>query len=185
MLELLNSLSGRKILVDEIKGWENVERKKESYKQSQVYAGFNRGYVIDYLRTQFSENTVNKMPIISTVNLCKRIVDKQSSIYVSAPSRSFTNLDEEQQEQILEWYEKNKVNSYFLKANRAFKNQEQTFLMLAPDQSGRLKIRVLKPHNIDAIPSEIDPDIAEAYLINAFDKSLAKNTTITNQTTRN
>ena len=142
MLELLQSLSGRKILVDEIKGWENVERKKESYKQSQVYAGFNRGYVIDYLRTQFSENTVNKMPIISTVNLCKRIVDKQSSIYVSAPSRSFTNLDEEQQEQILEWYEKNKVNSYFLKANRAFKNQEQTFLMLAPDQSGRLKIRV-------------------------------------------
>ena len=181
MLELLQSLSGRKILVDEIKGWENVERKKESYKQSQVYAGFNRGYVIDYLRTQFSENTVNKMPIISTVNLCKRIVDKQSSIYVSAPSRSFTNLDEEQQEQILEWYEKNKVNSYFLKANRTFKNQEQTFLMLAPDQSGRLKIRVLKPHNLDAIPSEIDPDIADAYLINAFDKSLAKNTTITNQ----
>jgi len=178
---LLSSLNGRKELVGEIKGWENVNRKKRSYMQSQVYGGHARTYVLDYLKTQFSEKTVEKMPIISTINLCKRIVDKQASIYTSDPTRSFSNLTDDQQDAIEKWYSENKVNSYFSKANKAFKNQEQTFVMLAPDQSGKLKIRVLKPHNLDAIPSDIDPEIADAYMINAFDKSLANRTTINNE----
>ena len=180
-LGLLSSLSGRKELVSEIKGWENVTRKKRSFMQSQVYGGHSRTYVLDYLKTQFSEKTVEKMPIISTINLCKRIVDKQASIYVSEPTRSFSNLTDEQQDAIEKWYSDYKVNSYFCKANRAFKNQEQTFVMLAPDQAGKLKIRCLKPHNLDAIPSDIDPEIANAYMINAFDKSLANRTTLTNE----
>lgn len=180
-IELLGSLEGRKELIEEIKGWENVNRKKRSFMEVQIYNGHARSYVIDYLRTQFSEKTVEKMPILSTINLCKRIVDKQGSIYVSPPTRTFSNIDDDQQDEIEKWYEKNKVNSYFLKANRAYKNQEQTFIMLAPDRSGKLKIRCLKPHNLDAIPSDIDPEIADGYMINAFDKSLANRTSVTNE----
>lgn len=167
----LADITVRKKLVDDIKSNENKKRKYESYKQFECYMGRLRTFVLDYLLSQFSKQTVYSMPIIDSINISSRVVNKQAALYKSAPKRTFTNLNEEQAKQIENWYLEENINSKFFKSNRYFKLQEQSFMMLVPGVDKEMKCRVIMPHMIDAIPSDIDPEKADGYIISVHDKS--------------
>jgi hypothetical protein len=58
-----------------------------------------------------------------------------------------------------------------MKANQVYKLQNQACLMIIP-KNGKMIARTLYAHQYDVVPMENDPEVASAYIISTFDKSL-------------
>ena len=160
----------RKQILGEINSWENKQRKFESFKQFEVYHDRANDYVVSYLQNQFSKETLEQMPIVDSVNLAKRIVNKQSSIYNEPPERNYVGLNSDQAMEIDKVYEDNCLNLKLRKANCYLKLQDQSFLWVIPENK-ELKVKTLLPHQVDVIPNEIDPEKADAVILSVFDRS--------------
>jgi len=169
MFDLLNK-ADREAFVQEADMLENKIRKAESLKAFEVYNDRIDQYVIKYLKSQYSPKTVLEMPIISSVNLCKRVATKEASLYKTAPNRDFTNLTEEQKNELLALYEDAEVNQKLFKSNVFYKIQGQNFIQVLP-KNGDIEIKVIMPHHLDVVPNEINPEEADAYVVNSFDKA--------------
>lgn len=166
-------LSERKKIIDEIKGPENQARKELSFKQTEVQRGRLRQYVIEQLEENFEPDTVKEMPIISTLNIQKRILAESSTVYSKSPDRRFTGLTDEQEGSVRDIYKAARANAKLKKSNENFKLQQQNALMLVP-KKGDLIFRTLKGHHYDVIPEAEDPETAFAYIISTYDRSLVK-----------
>jgi len=160
----------RKKIISEIKGQENKERKAVSLKQYEIMQDRQHQYVVEYLRQQFSSKTVKEMPVVSSINLARRIVTKEASLYLNKPSRTFQDADENQTAQLNAHYNSMSFDSKMMKSNQCFKLQNQNHLMIIPKE-GKLNCRVLMSHHVDVVPSDINPEKAEAYIISSMDKN--------------
>lgn len=173
-MDLLNA-NDRKLFLEDIISNENRVRKAESLKAFEVYNGRIEQYVIDYLRSQYSEKTVLQMPIISSVNLCSRIANKKSSLYRSGVKRQFTgNLTDDQKDELAKLYAEAEIDSKLFKSNVYYTIQGQNFLKVLVKKSedgdgGELCVKSLLPHHLDVVPNE-DPEKADAYVQSAFDR---------------
>lgn len=156
-------------IIQDIKSEENKQRKAKSLRQFEIFQDRLHQYVVDYLRQQFSLSTVREMPVVSSINLAKRIVTQEASLYKTRPTREF-NAEEKELEQIEQHYEDISVDAKMLKSNQYFKLQNQNLLMIVPKE-GKLVLRVLLPHHYDVVPDPDNPERALAYIISAFDKS--------------
>lgn len=161
----------RKSIIDDINSEENKQRKAESLKQYEIMNDRMHPYVVDYLKQQFSHKTVSEMPVISSINLPKRIVAQEASIYKAEPSRTFSTENEKELEQLNLIYDEMAFDAKMLKANQVYKLQNQACLMIIP-KNGKLTARVIYAHQYDVVPMENDPEKAAAYIISTFDKSL-------------
>lgn len=170
MLELLNTQQGRKQVIDYIESKDNLGRKNESFKQSEIYNDRIKPYVINELREQFQEQTVIEMPLVKSVNIAKRCVNNQAIIYNEAPERDWSDLTDEQKEVLWSVYHDMKINKKLGVSNKFYKLHTQCLLQILPKDK-KLIMRVLHPHQWDAIPSVDDPEIADAIIISAYDKT--------------
>jgi hypothetical protein len=157
-------------IVDGIKGTENVERKKESLKQFEIFQDRLKAYVQEYLRSFYSPQTLLEIPIVSSVNLARRIVIQEASLYKTAPVRTFEGVTEDQAEVLQQIYKDMNADQKMLKVNQYFKLQQQAHFQILP-YGGELMIRVLLPHHFDVVPKEDNVEKADAFIINGFDKS--------------
>lgn len=169
MINLMNK-SDRLLLIKEIEGEENKARKAASLKQFEIFNDRQKQYVIEYLQGQFSEKTVTEMPIIASINLARRVVKQEATLYNECPERKFYNVSDELNVMLKEMYEEKGLNDKFAKANEYFKLQGQTHLNWTI-KDGKLVSRVLLPHHLDVIPNEDDPEVGDIYIISSFDKS--------------
>lgn len=171
-INLLNRLIRSQVL-EESKSSENDERKAESLKQYEIYKDRIHYYVKNYLEGFYSKSTIEEMPILSSVNIARRIVNKEASIYVNAPKRTFVGVSEAQAEILNKVYQDMMIDAVMLKANRSYKLQDdQTHLYIIPSE-GMLKARVLLGHQLDVVPSIDDAEKGDAYFINGFDRRSA------------
>jgi hypothetical protein len=168
MINLMD-IGHRLQLIREIDGPENKARKAQSLRQFEIFNDRQHQYVLEYLRGQFSEKTVREMPIISSINLARRVVKQESSLYKTAPKREFYGVSEEQEVMLQAVYADYGYNDRFLKANEYFKLQEQTHLHWVL-QYGKIKPRVLMPHHLDVVPLDEDPEMGQIYIVSSFDK---------------
>jgi hypothetical protein len=164
-------ISERKKLIADIKSYENQERKKKSLKDYEVYNDSAYDYVYDTLMRQLGIRTVEQMPIVSNLNIAKAVVNKEATIYTDDPLRTYEDINDQDVEALKKLYKDCKFNSLFGKSNKYYKLRNQAFLQVVPKQ-GKLKLRVLQPHNIDVVPDYLDPEQAFAYVISTFDKSI-------------
>jgi|LakMenEpi03Aug12_release.lakeMendotaPanAssembly.Ray.scaffolds.fasta_scaffold33913_9 hypothetical protein len=171
MFNLLNPTVRRQI-IEESKGSENVERKKISFGQFEIFKDRILQQVKAYLEGFYSKDTIQNTPIVSSVNLARRIVKKEASLYRRAPTREFYGLSEEQESVIRQIYADLKIDSIMMKANEYFKLQDQAHLYVVP-RKGKLKVQALLAHNLDVVPSSEDPEEGEVYVINGFDRTMA------------
>lgn len=155
-------------VIESLSSDENKRRKRESLIAFEVYNDRIYGYVYNYLLQQMGKKTVDSMPIVSTVNLCKRIIDKQASIYKKPVKREFQDVSEETAAILNDVYEP--FDAKMQRVNTFFKLQNQA-LIYVRISGGHILPRVVMPHQYDAIPSDDDPEIAQAYILSAFDKS--------------
>src|SRR6056297_1699105 len=163
----LESRSGRMAAIDYIESNENRGRKTTSYEASEIYNDRIKQYVVEELREQFSEHTVREMPVVSSVNICKRIVNQLACIYSDAPMRDFTELSEEQIEVMNKVYDDMMANKKLNLANKLFKNHDQCLLQILP-KNGKLIMRAIKPHQYVAIPDDNDVESFEAIIISGY-----------------
>lgn len=169
-LELLNTLEGRKAVIQHIESKDNLGRKAESFKQSEIYKDRLKDFVLNELRSQFTEQTVSEMPLVKSVNIAKRCVNNQAIIYQEAPERTFLNVTEQQAEILWDVYHDMNLNKKLGMANKFYKLHKQTLVQIIP-KDGKLIARVLHPHQWDAIYSESDPEQAVGIIVSAYDKT--------------
>lgn len=170
---MLNYANGtlRASIIEEIKAYNNQVQKKESLKELEIFKGRILPYVKEYLEQLLSAETVKEMPVISSINICKRIIKQEASLYKIPPKRTFTNVSEEQAKMLEYIYGEMEANVKMMKANEIYKLQDQVHLQIAM-VDGHLAIRPLMRHHIDAVPSPLDPEVADAYILSGFDRSM-------------
>jgi hypothetical protein len=168
MINLANQ-ADRLLVIREIDNPENKARKAQSLRQYEIFNDRQTQYVLEYLRGQFSESTVKEMPIISSINLARRIVKQEASLYKTPPKRTFINCSPEQSTMLEALYSWGAYNDRFMRANEFFKLQSQTHIQwVLKDQ--QIKARALLPHHLDVIPYSEDPEQGAIYIISSFDK---------------
>lgn len=158
----------RKKLITEINGTENEVRMENSVTEWQTYTGNIAPYVYDELKKRFSPETLKEMPIVSAVNVLRKVVNSRASLYTREPERIFTEVDDSQTEVINKVYEDALIDSVMLESNRLYELQKmQTHLLIEP-KKGMLRVRPIKAHQVNVIPSHEDPEEGEIYIFSAF-----------------
>jgi len=165
----LDSQSGRKQLIEQIAWTENVKRKAYSLRQTEIYGDYLFNHVWDNITGRFSADTAQAMPICAHINLARRIVKAEASIYKEEPLRSFTDVSDEQYEVLSLIYRDMMANSKFMRSNESFKLQQQNHIMIVP-KDGKLQMRVLRNHHVDAIEDPENPEEALGYVIHNFNR---------------
>lgn len=160
----------RKSILDDIRSNENVQRKRDSLKDFEIYQDRILPYVRQELCNQLGVSTANQMPIVSTLNIGKFIVKNEATIYTCDPEREISDADESDVESVDNLYKEKQFNSKLQKANIWYKYRGQSFIQVVP-KDDCLDLRVLLPHHIDVIPDANDPEKPYAYIMSAFDKS--------------
>jgi hypothetical protein len=168
MDEKLLNLDYRQRIIEQINGQENIERKSQSKMDCDVYSGNIEPYVLEKFNNKYKPETVAEIPIVSTINISEKVVNSTASIYKDAPERSFLEVSEQQEESLEKVYQDLWFDTKMLSANRYFKLQKQTHVMVLP-KNGKLHARVIKQHQLDVIPNDIDPEIGEVYILTGFD----------------
>jgi hypothetical protein len=168
-INLMNPTFLKQVL-DEIKNDENVVRKKESIRQTEIFSDRFYRFVKDYLIKQYGSEQAENMPIIACINLAKRIIKKEAGIYLNPPKRRFTNLTPDQTEVVLKWYKVMKANHGLLKSNQLYKLQNQNLLQVLVKKK-KPKLRLYKSHQYDVVPDPDSPEDALMYIINTFDRA--------------
>lgn len=156
-------------VLEEMRGGENEGRKLESLRQVEIFNDRIHQHVWERMRRNFSENTLTEMPIVSSINLARRIAKQESSIYKSPPTRSWSNLSDEQIEVVELIYKDMGIDSKMLKSNESFKLQNQNHVMIVP-KKGKLVMRVMRNHHLDSLPESDDPESSMGYIVGSFDK---------------
>ena len=64
--------SVRRQIIEDIGSTENIDRKSDQQKRYDVYYGRQDIYILERLRREFSEKTVQEMRKILSINLAKR-----------------------------------------------------------------------------------------------------------------
>ena len=145
-------------------------RKQWSLRSSEVQGGRIEQYVKENLEGQFNIESVKEMPIVSSINIQKAVVDKKATIYKKKAKRIFTELSEDQEEVMHRVYKDMNLDQRLNKANRNYIYQDQTIGMIVP-KNGKLICRIFKMHQIDAIVDYDDPESASGYLLTVFDRT--------------
>ena len=159
-------------IIDEINGNENISRKSLSYKQFEIFEDRMSNFVNEHLNSKYSPDTVSEIPQVSSINMARRIIKQEASIYKDMPEREFEEDLSETQEDVLESiYHDGNYNQRLTRANEYFKLQNQNILQVLP-VDGVIQLRPLLRHNVDVVPKSEFTEIAEAVLLSNFDRSL-------------
>jgi len=175
MDERLLDQAYRKQLIEEIKGTENQERLQNSQEEWDVYAGNIRPYVEQKICDRFNAELVKEIPIVSSINILKKVVDSRASLYKGEPTRDFTDLSEEQEEAVELIYRDMRTNFSLLESNKLYELQKlQTHLLIEP-KNGKLVMRPVKAHQLNVVPDHMDPETGEVYIFSAYNEMVNTN----------
>jgi hypothetical protein len=163
----LLTIQGRKLVIQEIQNEENYSRKREAQRRFDVYRDRQDNYILEHLQNEFDYKTVLEMRKILSINLSKRIIDEESSIYSKQPEREFSNANEKELEQINKLYDLGNINTVLKRTNRYFNLFNQTPLMVLP-KDNVIMARPLGLQDYDVIPMPDDPEKAMAYVLNVW-----------------
>ena len=168
-IDTLQSEDGRRALAELVNADAEKGRKAESFRQLEIIADRFKQFVAAGLLGEFSQSTVNEMPIVSSINVSKKIIDETAVIYKTAPEREFSDVSKSQETTIEKIYKDGKFNQKLFRSNRNFKYQDQSTVMIIP-KNGKLMMRVLKNHHYSVI-TDADGEDAIGYIISSYDSS--------------
>lgn len=145
---------------------------EQSQTEWDIYTGNIKAYVEQSLINRFgSTDFCRQLPICSSVNILKKLVNQKASVYKNPPTRDFIEVTDEQKDKLKSIYDDARLDFQMLQSNRLYELQkEQTHLIIEP-KNGKITIKPVKAHNLNVIPNYIDPELGDFYLFSAFDKS--------------
>lgn len=164
----LADIAYRRELIQEIRGNENIERAEISLRDTQIYGGQIKPYVEEELRRMYSDSA-SQYPIVSSINVAKKVTDSKASLYREEPTRDFSNLDDAQTGAVELVYKDMMIDQKMMASNKLYELQRQTHVYLVP-KMGKLKLRALANHQLNVVPREDDPEVGEIYVFASFNK---------------
>lgn len=165
--------SVRTSVIGEIRGEENVSRKRGMQRRFDVYRDRQDRYIIEKLENEFGSKSAQDMRKILSINLAKRIIDEKSSVYAGEPQREFANANDRELEQLENLYRLSMADSKLHLTNKYYNLFDQTAIQVMPKE-GKIKLRPLGPHQYDVIPDSLNPEKPYAYILNVWDFDLHK-----------
>ncbi len=153
-----------------------INRKSASQQEWDIYTGNIRPYVEEKLLHRFPYNTVKQLPIISCVNILKKMVNQKATLYRDEPTRTFSeDISEDQAETLNEIYKQAQVNYVMMESNKLFEMQEQQTHLLVEkymneDEEEKLRVRPIKNHQLTVIEKEDNHECGEIYAFSHFDR---------------
>jgi hypothetical protein len=169
MIDLL-VLENRQAILKDIRSLENVKRKSESFADYEFMKDRLYPYVRDELVCQLGEKSVAQIPIVSTLNVGKYVVKNEATIYTDCPERTIENANDTDVKAVEDLYEKQQFDSKLQKSNQWFKYRGQSMLQVLLKNKA-LQLRVVLAHNLDVVPDDVDPTIAQVVILSTFDKA--------------
>lgn len=169
-IDYLSSTDRKKLIQEIIESDENKKRKEESLRALEVYKGRQAQFILTKILNELGINAANNSRTITSINLTKKIIKEQASLYKNDPIRTFTDMNELQTQYALDLYDYCSANVKFKKANEVYKLCDQSQLQIVL-RNGKIEFRPLYPHHYDVIPSTQNPEEAECYVISSFDKT--------------
>ena len=166
----LSKQEDRVQIINDINSENNKARKQVSFRQFEVQGDRIQQFVKENLRGFLDGDSVREMPIVSSINVQKAVVDKKATIYKKKPRREFTETDDDQSDTLKLIYRDMKADMKLNKANENYVYQDQTIGMIVP-KNGKLVMRVFSMHQIDAIIDRNDPESVEGFVISVFDRT--------------
>ena len=158
-----------------MKSSENQERLENSQEEWDVYTGNIKPYVEQKICDRFSAELIKEVPLVSAINILKKVVNSRASLYKAEPTREFSELSEEQIEAIKKIYDDMRIDFSMLEANKLYELQKnQTHVLIEP-KKGRLRIRPIKAHQVNVVPNELDPEEGDIYIFSAYNKDFSQN----------
>lgn len=176
----LTRLQDRLLLLEDIESTENKGRKYESLRQTEIFNDRVFDHVYERLIRRSNRQTVLEMPIISSINLARRIAKQEASIYKNPPERDYSEISEDQYDVIRRIQKDMGMNSKMLMSNESFKLQNQNHIMIVP-KDGKLQMRVLRNHHLDSIDDPMNPEKPMGYIISQVDKNEVRRNRAFNQ----
>lgn len=170
----------RKKIIKEIESDENLRRKEESFRRSEIYKKRQAKYILERLAADLGVESARDMRTFTSINLTQKMIHELASIYKYEPWREFSLLNETQLDVVRSHYKYSHTDVNLKKSNRMYKLHEQCALKCVP-KNGFLKQEVLQPHHYDVIPNKMDQEKAEIYVVSAFDRSRINNSYLTSR----
>ena len=162
--------SQRKRLIGETKTESNKERKDESLSRFEIFNGRQSQYIMEKLEREFDSAAVLQMRKVLSINISKRIIGEQSSIYKKHPDRIFGDATDAEIEQLDAIYRHARADFKMRLANEYYKLYNDQIIMQIIPKEGIIQMRPLLPHNYDVIPDPNNPEKALGYILHVHDK---------------
>lgn len=145
-------------IIDEIQGWQNLERKQRAFKDYQIATGNQKFYVRDAVQQQFPDSW--QAFRLGNISLAKKVNNKKNKAYKSAPSRELETKSQTKEYAAI--FKKGKFNRAFKEYDWIFNyykyacmwvqwiaNKEKSLEENA--RNGKYHLRALKPYEYDLI----------------------------------
>lgn len=134
----------RKKIIEEIKGPENIARKADALKRHDCYKDQTKKWVLEALRREFEEQTVEEMSgRVSNISIARKIVDKLAQTYVHGVDRLVE--DELSQEAIDKLERELDLNTKMKKADRGLELHKNEMVQIVPKYNSRQSDIALSP----------------------------------------
>lgn len=169
----LLDLAFRKLVIEEITGSENRQRKTRELRKYEIYKDNTRKWVIESLTRELSPETVAQMENrASNISIARKIVDKLARSYVGGVERKVE--DKTSQSSIDELGRLLEVNAAMKKGDRYLELFKNTMVQVIPEkidvllEKYRLKLRVLPPFMYDVIEDVLNPEKPRVVVLTDF-----------------
>ena len=166
----------RKLIIEEIEGRENLNRKYQAYKRYQCYKDKTSHYVVDLLLRQFDQDTVEEMRYaLSNISIVKKVIDKLARVYSNGVVREISG-DEEATKRLKTLEKRLDVNTAVKKANRFLKLEKNVDLFVKPcpvyDVNGGVKwtakLEAYLPYLYDVVEDYYDRTKAMVVILSDY-----------------
>lgn len=175
--------SKRSLIIKDILGAENVQRKREAKRRTEIYKDNTRRYVLEQLRKELDADTVKEMETrIANISLLKKIINKKARVYSLAPVRKTEN--EAATEQLKKLVDCFKLNSVMKKVNRYTELHRNSAVYIVPyldkaTNKWEVFLRVLDPSMFDVIEDMDNPEEGIVYIYSYFNENSAPTASLT------
>lgn len=150
-----------KLIITDIDGTENLERKRNEWVAYQATQGMLKDYVTARLQTLFPKN-FRKMRI-SDIAVSQKVVDKLANAYCESPIRTLPGESKEAQQEVDKIYKQGKFNSAYQDFDEIFNLHRHGLYWVDYDYDKKnFKTSALRPFEYDLVR---DPNTGEVLCV--------------------
>lgn len=162
-------------IIEEILSDENVRRKRECYRRYECYKDQTKKYVVEQIKKQFDNTTVEEMSwSVSNINLTRKIIDKLARVYSNGVART-VEKSEEDTKHIEAITKAISVDTSMKKLNRFLKLQKNMALYVKPykcfeagAEKWGVKLEVLSPYLYDILEDPNDQEKPLCFVLSDY-----------------